>query len=113
MFDVFKGLGDSLAQSSDNAQKSFVQQQEMLTTMGQNLKEHITETSNSLKEVGTELKDTQLASVKEMEETLLKQMDQLKIRLQEVTTITIEQLGGKLASLSNKFVDDLQLGLES
>ena len=37
----------------------------MLTTMGQNLKEHITETSNSLKEVGTELKDTQLASVKD------------------------------------------------
>ena len=106
MFEVFKGLGDSLVQSSDNAQKSFNQQQEMLTTMGENLKEHITETSNSLKEVGTELKDTQLDSVKEMEATLLKQMDDLKIRLQEVTTITIEQLGGKLASLSNKFVDD-------
>ena len=106
MFDAFSDLNESLSQSSDNAQKSFVQQQEMLSSMGENLKQHITDTSSSLKEVGSELKQAQLESVNLMEESLLKQMDELKGRLTEVTTLTVEQLGGKLASLSKKFVED-------
>ena len=93
MFDVFKGLGDSLAQSSDNAQKSFVQQQEMLTTMGQNSKNILQKHLTLLKRWVRTQRYT-ISISKEMEETLLKQMDQLKIRLQEVTTITIEQLEG-------------------